>query len=426
MRGHLRSSRLTVRRTEARRCDRLALSGAKGLKSTQKGDSLISSYGSELRKLFLLERGLAFLNHGGYGLTPRAVLASQRRWQHRLESQPVRFLGRDLPELLAKASGGLAQFLGAAPADLVLVENATAGVSAVLRSLRLKPGDQILITDHIYPAVRLAVRHACASAGVELVEMGLPLPLASEESVLAAIARNVSARTRLVVLDLITSASAAILPVARIAEIAHAAGSRVLVDAAHGPGQIEIELPALAADWVTGNAHKWLFAPKGTGFLWAAPEAQDGLHPLAISHGYGRGFQAEFAWTGTRDPSAWLSLPAAIAFYEAHGGGALRRRNRALAAEAGELLARELKTELAAPAAMRASMAAIELPVRLKAEPQTAARLHDRLLERHRIEVPINLHVGRLWLRISAQIYNELAEYERLAQALGVEIGQIE
>jgi isopenicillin-N epimerase len=380
------------------------------------------SYGSGLRKLFLLERGLAFLNHGGYGLTPRAVLAVQRHWQSRLESQPVRFLGRELPELLAKASGALAQFLGADPGDLVLVENATAGVNAVLRRLALKPGEEILITDQAYPAVRLAARHVCSAAGARLVEVPLALPFAAEETILAAIAARLSERTRLVILDLITSASAAILPVAGIAAIARDAGSRVLVDAAHGPGQIDIALPALGADWVTGNAHKWLFAPKGTGFLWARPESQDALHPLAISNGYGQGFQAEFAWTGTRDPSAWLSLPAAIAFYEERGGHVLRLRNRALAEQAGELLARELKTDLAARASMRAAMAAIALPAKLAAQPQLAAKLHDRLLERHRIEVPVNLHAGRLWLRISAQIYNELAEYEHLGWALAAEI----
>ncbi len=380
-------------------------------------------YGAGVRNQFLLERGIVFLNHGSFGATPRAVMAAQRRWQRRMEAEPVRVMTRELRHALPEAGAALARFMGAEPADLVFVENATAGVNAALRSIPLVPGEEVLITGEVYPAVLKTLRHIAGERGARIVEVPLSLPFTDEAAILAAVSARLSRRTRLLVLDLITSRSAAVLPVAALARVARAAGARVLVDAAHGPGQIDLDLPSLGADWIAGNVHKWLFAPKGTGFLWAAPGAQAGLHPTVISHGYGEGFQAEFGWTGTRDPSAWLSVPAAIDFYREHGDGRLRARNRDLAAEAAKILAATLDAEVSAPAAMRAAMASLALPARLGAEPATAAALHDRLLDRHRIEVPVFAHAGRLWLRISAQIYNERADYERLAEAAAREIG---
>jgi len=217
-----------------------------------------AGYGRPARALFLLERDVVYLNHGGFGAAPREVLAAQDGWRARMEAQPARFMSRELPDALAAARRALAGFLGAEAADLAFVENATAGCNAVLRSCRLQPGDEVLVTDHVYPAVRNVARHVCAETGARLVEASLPAPVADPDVVTAAIAERLSAQTRLVVIDLITSATAAILPVAAIAAQARAAGARLLVDAAHGPGQIALDLPALGADWVSGNAHKWL------------------------------------------------------------------------------------------------------------------------------------------------------------------------
>src|SRR5262249_3758247 len=216
------------------------------------------------------------------------------------------------------------------------------------------------------------------------------------DSVVAAIRARLTERTPLLAIELIVSATAALLPVADLAKATHEAGARLLVDAAHGPGQIDLDLPALGADWVTGNAHKWLFAPKGTGFLWASPSAQEELHPTVISHGYGKGFQAEFGWVGTRDSSSWLALNAALEFYRRRGDRALRERNRMLAADAAGLLLDELGTEAAAPASMRAAMASLALPEHLGATTEAAAALHDRLFDRHGIQVPVIPLGGRL------------------------------
>ncbi len=267
-------------------------------------------YGRVLRPLWTLDPDTTFLNHGSYGACPRAVLAVQRGWRDRLEAQPVRFMQTVLPGALREAAARLAGFLGAQADDLVFVENATGGVNAALRALALRPGDEVLTTSHVYPAVRNAIRHICGGQGALPVEAPVPFPLADPQAAIDALAARIGPGTRLVVIDLVTSPTATLLPVAEIAALCRARRVPLLVDAAHGPGMVPLDLPALGADWVTGNAHKWLFAPKGCAFLWARPEAREGLHPTVISHGLGRGFTAEFDWVGTRDPSAWLSVQA--------------------------------------------------------------------------------------------------------------------
>lgn len=380
--------------------------------------SLPPSYGRVLRPLWPLDPAATFLNHGSYGACPHAVLAAQRAWRDRMERQPVRFMQETLPEALRRAAATLAGLLGAATQDLVFVENATGGVNAVLRSLDFAAGDEVLTTAHVYPAVRNAVRHICGRAGARLVEVPVPFPLDCSAIVTEAIAARLGPRTRLVIVDAVTSPTAVVLPVREIAALCRANGSRLLVDAAHAPGMIEVDLPALGADWVTGNAHKWLFAPKGCGFLWASREAQAELHPTVISHGLGRGLAAEFDWIGTRDPSAWLAVVDAIGFWRALGGPALMVRNRQLADTAARMLADAWRSHVGAPAAMRGAMAAVALPDRLQPSDdaiESAAALHGRLWREHGIEIPIVPLAGRLWARLSAQAYNDLDDYRRLA-----------
>jgi isopenicillin-N epimerase len=376
-------------------------------------------YGHALRPLFNLQAGAVFLNHGSFGLTPRAVLAAQAALRAEMESQPVRFLGRQrLQPRLRATARQLGSFLGAHGADIAFVDNATTGVNAVLRSLDLRPGDEILVTDHTYGAVRNTVRYVCARSRTSMVEVRLPFPASGADAIVDAITAALSPRTRLAVLDLVTSVSALVMPVARLAAACRAAGAQVLVDAAHAPGMLDLDVTALGADWVSGNLHKWLFAPKGSGFLWARQEAQADLHPTVISHGFEQGFANEFDWTGTRDPTAWLSLPAALAFYRAMGDAALRARNHDLAAAAGALLAERWGTETGAPEGMLGAMAAVRLPGQRPATAEAAQALNDALWERHRIEVPVMAIGAHLWLRISAQIYNEPADYEQLAAAV--------
>ena len=380
------------------------------------------TFGTRMWSEFLLEDGIVFLNHGSYGATPRVVLAAQDAWRARMERQPVHFMSRVLPGALREAAGVLAGFLGVSGDDLVFVENATAGVNAVMRGATLGPGDEVLTTDHAYPAIRNVLGLVCRESGATLVEAALPFPLSGDDQVVASVAAALSPRTRLAVFDHVTSETATVLPIAALAALCRSRGVPLLVDGAHAPGMLDLDIAAVGADWYVGNAHKWLFAPKGCGFLWAARLRQPGLHPPVVSHGLDQGFTAEFDWVGTRDPSAWLTVRDAIAFLKSLGpnglgAAAVRAHNNDLAAEAATLLSAAWGSEAGAPAAMRGAMATVRLPLS-GTTPEDAARLHDRLIDEHGIEVPVLALGGSLWVRISAQVYNEIEDYARLAQAV--------
>jgi isopenicillin-N epimerase len=387
----------------------------------ESGESGARRYGAGLRGEWPLDPDVSYLNHGGFGATPSAVLAAQQDWRDRIERNPTAFLGRALPAALRQSATAIASALGASADDLVFVENATSGLNAVLRSLAFAPGDEILVTSLAYPAIRNAARFAAERAGATLVEAPVPLPVCDPDRFAGAVAACIGRRTRLIVLDHIASASALVLPVAVIASIARAAGARVLVDGAHAPGQIALDLPALGVDWYVGNLHKWYFAPRGCGVLWAAPAAQAGLHPLAISHGLGQGYAAEFDWTGTHDFTAALAAPAGLAFHRRLGGPALMARNAALAAAASHLLAQAWQTEPAGPPQMFAAMASVRLPAQGAASPARAQQIAAWLAEAHHIEAAVFAESGALWLRVAAQAYNERAEYERLAAIVAAE-----
>ncbi|MBI3514969.1 MAG: aminotransferase class V-fold PLP-dependent enzyme [Proteobacteria bacterium] len=375
-------------------------------------------FGRAARAEFCLDEAVAFLNHGSFGATPRAVLAAQDRWRATMERQPVHFMGRLLPRALDAARAALGDFLGADPAGLVFVENASAGVNSVLRSLPFGPGDEILATALGYPAVLNAARYTAARTGARLVTVALPLPIRGPAAICDAVAAALTPRTRLAILDHVTSATACVMPIAALIEACRGAGVPVLVDGAHAPGMLALALDDLGADWYTGNCHKWLFAPKGAAFLHARRDRRDGVHPLVISHGVDNGLHAAFDWPGTRDFTAWLAVPDGIAFHRSHDSEALRTHNCRLAAAMAAELATRWGTGPAVPPSMLGSMATVRLPFADAATPEAALRVHDRLIDDHGVEVPVWAIGEALWLRISAQIYNEPADYRRLADAV--------
>jgi isopenicillin-N epimerase len=379
----------------------------------------VSSPAKASRSEWLLDPDVTFLNHGSFGATPRAVMAEQARWRDRMERHPNGFMTYDLPEALHAAVTRLAEFVGAADRDLVFVENATVGCNAVLNGLQLQAGDEILVTDHCYAAIRNAAEHVASRAGARVVEARMPLPLGDCATMVAAVASRCGARTRLAILDHVTSPTAVVCPIHELTSLCRSSGIAVLVDGAHAPGMLELDIPSIGGDWYVGNCHKWLMAPKGSGFLWTSPARQAETHPLVISHGYRQGFTAEFGWAGTRDPSAWLAVPAAIDFHGRLGGSSLRGHNIALARDAANLLAQRWRSERATSDPLTGSMAAVRLPASGAATPDRAFELRRLLFEQHRIEVAINPFGGALWVRISAQAYNELRDYERLAEVFG-------
>jgi len=374
-------------------------------------------------ELFQLRHDIAFLNHGSFGACPRPVFEMYQRWQRELEAQPVEFLGRRLGGLLAEARERLAAYLGAHADDLVFVPNATYGMNIVARSLGLQPGDEVLGTDHEYGAVARTWRFVCGPRGATYRAQPIPLPVTDADALVERLWEGVTERTRVIVVSHITSPTALIFPVAAICRRAAERGILTVVDGAHAPGQVDLALDALGADFYTGNLHKWLCAPKGSGFLYARPERQHLLRPLAVSWGWEAEqpgpspFQDYFEWTGTDDPAAYLSVPAAIAFQEEHNWPAVRVACHALAATARERIAALTGLPQISPDSPEwwMQMCAAPLPVRAGVPRE---ELHRWLWEEHGVEVPITDWQNQRFVRVSIQAYNSPADVERLLAGL--------
>lgn len=388
---------------------------------------------SPLAKHWTLDPGVVFLNHGSFGATPRHVLELQAQLRARMEAEPVRFFLRELEGLMNAAREQLARFLGCDAEGLVAIPNATYGVNAVLRSLRLSPGDELLTTDHEYNACRNVLDDVAAKQGATVTVANIPLPLRSEDEVVAGVLEKVTTRTRLLLIDHVTSPTALVLPVAVIVSALRARGIDTLVDGAHAAGMLDLNLTALGAAYYTGNLHKWTCAPKGAGYLYVDRIRRDQVRPLAISHGQTSPrtdrsrYQLEFDWTGTDDPTPFLCVPSALETLASMADGgwpAVRARNHALALRGREILCESLGVALLTPDSMIGSMAAIALPPSPSIAPRSTLLLEplqDALFARG-IEVPIvpwPAPPSRL-VRISAQLYNDEADYVRLADALRV------
>jgi isopenicillin-N epimerase len=356
------------------------------------------------------------LNHGSYGAVPHSVQAEQERWRKHIESDPTWFFQAEMPALLRASAGHVAARFGGEGKDWVFCENATGAVNGVLASLALQPGDEIVTTSHVYGAVLKAMRLCAARRGAQLVIAELPAISQSDEAIVEAIARSFTPRTRLLIVDHITSATATVFPVAEIVRRAKAAGIAVLIDGAHVPGQLPLDVPSIGADWYTGNAHKWLFAPRGCGILWTAPARQAETRPPVLSHGTEAGYTEAFDWIGTRDITPWLVFEVAGQAHDSFGGVELMARNRRLAAEGAAILTEGLETVCAAPPQMRGAMATILLKDSCN-DPALQAAFRKALWEEYRVIVPVSLFGGKLWFRVSAQAYNEPDDYQACLKA---------
>lgn len=378
-----------------------------------------------------LRPDVVFLNHGSFGACPRAVLDYQQELRARMEREPVRFFARELEGMLDGAREMLASFLGAEAEDLAFVNNATSGVNAVLRHLPLEAGDELLVCDQEYNACRNALDFVAARAGARVVVVSPPFPLSAPEQFTAAFLEAVGPRTRLALFDHVTSQTGIVAPAAELTAALRERGVRVLIDGAHAPGMLPLDLAAIGADYYTGNLHKWVCAPKGAAFLWVRRELQPEVRPAVISHGANADdsersrFQLEFGWTGTDDPTAWLCAPEALRVMGGllpGGWRELRERNRALAVRARAILAEALAVELPAPESMIGSLVALPLPD--GGEPPRSYLYTDplqtELYQRDRIEVPVIPWPAtpKRLVRVSAQLYNREQDYHALAAAL--------
>jgi len=387
-----------------------------------------------------LQKGIAFLNHGSYGACPKAVLEAQTQWRQRIEEQPIVFFTYTYQRALDETRARLCAFVNCPACSMVFVPNATTGVNAVLRSWPLQPGDGILVSNHGYAACNQAAAYIAERSGATVKVARLPFPLSpdqaeAEAQILDAIKAEMSERTVLAIIDHITSPTGLVLPIGQIVALLEGRGVPTLVDGAHGPGMLPLNLTELGASFYTGNLHKWVCAPKGAAFLYVRSDWQERIRPPVISHGGACApgnrspFQRAFDWTGTHDPSAILSVPTALSFFEeAVSGGwpAVMTRNRQLALWARELLCDVLNQPPVAPTSMIGALAAVRLE-----GPWANGRtdceedpFQIELRENYNIEVPIVPfpdHGGRL-LRISAHMHNQKDDYERLRDALKHEL----
>ena len=372
----------------------------------------------EVRALWPLETTVAHLNHGAYGAVPTPVLEEQQSWRDRMETNPVRFFSRELAAALDQARAEVAAFLQADVEGTVFVRNATTAVSTVLAGMPLEAGDAVLVTDHGYGAVRIAAHRWAARAGARLDTVHVPLD-ADDAGAAAAVLGAVTATTRLAVLDQITSPTARRLPLVELVPALQDRGVAVLVDGAHAPGQLAVDVGRTGADFWTGNLHKWAFAARGTAVLHVQPRWRARTLPLVASWGEGGGFPAAFADTGTDDLTAWLAAPRALRVLERLGPDRLRRHNVELAVAGQREVAAALGLDGALlPRDAAVSMQLVPLPDGLVTDDASAAALQERIAERARVEVAVTTWAGRGFLRLSAQAYNAPADYRRLAADL--------
>jgi isopenicillin-N epimerase len=381
-----------------------------------------------LKRLFLLDPDVVFLNHGSFGACPRSVFRTYQGWQRQLERQPVKFIQWDLPGFERTARESLGKYLNTDPNNLAFVTNATYGVNIVSRSLVLEPGDEVLTTDQEYGACNNAWSFACRKTGATYIQHPVHLPVHTMEEVADEIWQGVTPRTKVIYLSHITSPTALRLPIEEICRRAREKGILTLIDGAHAPGQLPLDMEAIGADFYTGNCHKWMLAPKGSAFLYARPEVQHLLRPLVVSQPYepekvangqvtvtGHPMLDYYTWTGTRDPSAWLTIPAAIDFMEKHHWDEVRAHCHALLRSTLERIEEltGLPTIYPLDSEFYSQMAVAQLtPVK------DPAVLSKRLVEEYKVVVPIGARGDQLFTRISVQGYTSQADMDTYINGL--------
>jgi isopenicillin-N epimerase len=381
-------------------------------------------FGNEVINQWGLDPTVVFLNHGSFGARPKSVIEAQHQRRLGYERQPLAWLDPERggrPAIL-RAKQALAGFINTRPENTGLVTNATGAINAVLRSLTFKPGDELVTTNHVYNAVRQVMRYLAGRAGGTYREIEIPLPLTSPAQVTKAIENGLSDRTRLLMLDQVTSPTALVFPAKEIIDLCRQRGIEIMIDGAHVPGMLPLDVEALGADYYTGNLHKWVSAPSGAAFLNVRPDKQAGIHPAVISHHLDEGLVKEFDWQGTMDITPWLCVEDALAYFAEFGHDRVMRHNHELATWAQAMLCERWEVEPLTPldGSMIGSMATVRLPreAALKQLFETAPNLKSRLYDGDRIEIPVIDWDGHWHVRISSHMYNRPEQYEFLAETI--------
>ncbi len=380
----------------------------------------MQNFGKEIRSRWLLDENVAFLNHGSFGACPRDVLVAQSEWRTKMEQQLVHFITVEAPIALKDSLTKLGAFIHAKEQDIVFVDNATTAVNAVVRSLMptFKPGDELFTTTHVYGAMRKTLHYAADVTGAKVVEAVVPFPIQSADQVVEVVKKGITDKTKFAIIDHITSPTALVYPIEKIIPLFKERGIPVMIDGAHALGMLDINMEKYGADFYTGNCHKWLYAPKGSAFLYVDPKHQKNIHPTNISHNYLTNFKSEFDWVGTHDQTAWLSVSAALAFINEIGADKMRSYGHNLALDARKMLTNAFGSNILAPDDMIGMLATIALPGNPSEHDKHTATLHDRLRDEFHCELPVIVLDGTTYIRISAQVYNQMSEYEQLASAV--------
>ncbi len=378
---------------------------------------------NRFKDLFLLDPDVIFLNHGSFGATPKPVFKVYQDWQRQLERQPVKFLGREVSGYLKEARAALGDYLSVSGDDLIFVPNATFGVNVVARSLDLKEGDEVLTCDQEYGACNNTWNYLAKQKGFSYKQQAIPLPVSSSQEILEAFWQGVTDKTKVIYLSHITSPTALTLPIAAICKKAREVGIMTVIDGAHAPGQLELDLSAIDADFYTGNCHKWLCSPKGAGFLYTKKDKQDLIEPLILSWGYtkeskfsaGSNYLDYYDWLGTNDPAAYLSVPAAIKFQEEHDWASVRQNCHTLLQETLEAM--EALTGLPTIYPTNSDMY-VQLAVAALPDIDDLDAFKNKLYDEHKIEIPLTQYNGKPFVRISVQAYTSKEDLAALPIAL--------
>ena len=380
---------------------------------------------------WMLDKDIVFLNHGSFGATPLKILEKQNYYRELMENEPVDFFVNIMPELLYKSKRALADFVSISPHDMVFVQNTTTGVNQILTSFPFKKGDEWLVTSHAYGACMNAIKHFAHRNKIVLKTADIPFPVKNDEEILIAIGQMISSKTKLALIDHITSATGMIFPIKEVIDLLHAHGVKVIVDGAHAPGMIPLNITELDADFYVGNCHKWMCAPKGSAFMYVKREFQESVKPLVISHFNDTDLNGDshwsnqFMWDGTHDFSQYLCVGDTIEFMNSlhpHGWQGIMDHNHKLAWQGAQLIAEKLNIELPLGEKYIGSLVNIPMPDGEEGFPKfnETCPLKKILFEKYKIEVPIFFFPAApiQWLRISAQLYNSVEQYEYLADSL--------
>ncbi len=377
-------------------------------------------YGHIIKEKWILNEEITFLNNGSFGATPKKVLDSQQKFDIELEKEPLVFLLDKYPALLQNTIEKLATFLSVYKQDLFFIENATTGFNTIIRNLSysFKKDDEILVTSNVYPSVKNTLEYFAKLIGIKITYAHLTFPSINAEDIINSVKKAINSKTKLAVFDHITSPTALIFPVKELTRICRNNGTLILIDGAHAPGMIDLNISEIAPDFYTGNCYKWMYAPKGSGFLWINPNIKQEIHPLVISLNYEQCRNKEFEWTGTRNPSSWLATSDAIDFYYEMGNENIRKYTHKLILDAANLLSDSLGFEVPIPNEMLGAMVTLPFKANLPPIQENTLFLRKHFLENYKIELPFMAFQNYWYFRISAQIFNEISDYIYLSECI--------